>query len=221
MKRIAYYGGTFDPIHCGHLTVAKTLVDLFDLDQFVFVPAFHAPHKPDTKPTGAYHRYAMLCLATAEEPKISVSLMEIETGEKRYSIDTLTQLGRENAANTMFFVMGADSWMEIKTWREWEKLLMFTNHIVVSRPGYNLETGHVTEKVRGRIVDLIGEPDQKAREIVKAAGDDPAIFLTDAVHFDISATEIREDVREDDVLDRTDDVPPEVAKYIEKYELYR
>jgi nicotinate-nucleotide adenylyltransferase len=214
-SRIAFYGGTFDPVHCGHLTVAKRLVELFGLDRFIFVPAFHAPHKPETKPTSAFHRFAMLCLATAGDVNISVSDIELETGEKQYSIDTLSRLKAANNDSEIFFVMGADSWSEITTWRDWERLLLLTNQIVVSRPGYEIESDHITEKVRERIVDLRGG---------KHIGDcqfETSIYITDAVWLDVSATAIREDVREDEVLDRADDVPPEVAKYIEKYELYR
>ena len=221
MKRIAYYGGTFDPVHCGHLAIAKSLIQLFRLDEFVFIPAFHAPHKPHISPTSAYHRYAMLCLATEGEPQMSVSLMEVETGEKRYSLDTLTELTAKNFVNTMFFVMGADSWSDIRTWHEWERVLLLTNHIVVTRPGYSIETSHVTEPVRRRIVDIRGYDEDGIRSIVDSASFGPRIFVTDAVRFDISATEIRDDIGADDVLDRTDAVTEAVAKYIEKYELYR
>ncbi len=213
-RRIAFYGGTFDPVHCGHLTIARRLVGMFDLDKFVFVPAFHAPHKPDSEPTSGYHRFAMLCLATQDRPKISVSTIELDLAEKRYSIDTLTQLKDYFPDHEIFFVMGADSWAGIRTWREWERLLSLTNHIVVSRPGYDINFDHVTDEIRERIVDIRGKSDF---ELI----DQHAIYITDAIRLDISATEIREDVREDEVLDRDDDVPPEVAKYIEKYELYK
>jgi nicotinate-nucleotide adenylyltransferase len=218
-RRTAYYGGTFDPVHLGHLTVATRLLDLFELDEFAFLPAYHAPHKPDSKPTSAYHRYAMLCLATEDEPRIKVSQLELETGEKRYTIDTLGQLKKLHAGETLFFVMGADSWADILTWRRWEGVLLSTNHIVVTRPGYEIETGHVTDAVRERIVDLRGR--RSNDEIAAELKEDDRIYFTDAVNFDVSATEIRDDVRADAVLDRTDDVPVEVAKYIEKYDLYR
>ena len=218
-RRTAYYGGTFDPIHLGHLTVATRLLDLFELDEFAFLPAYHAPHKPDSKPTSAYHRYAMLCLATEDEPRIKVSQLELETGEKRYTIDTLGQLKKLHAGETLFFVMGADSWADILTWRRWEGVLLSTNHIVVTRPGYEIETGHVTDAARERIVDLRGR--RSNDEIAAELKEDDRIYFTDAVNFDVSATEIRDDVRADAVLDRTDDVPVEVAKYIEKYDLYR
>ena len=221
MKRIAYYGGTFDPVHCGHLAIAKSLIRLFRLDEFVFIPAFHAPHKPHIKPTSAYHRYAMLCLATENDQQTLVSPMEVETGEKRYSLDTLTELTARNAANTIYFVMGADSWSDIRTWHQWEQVLLMTNQIIVTRPGYSVATGHVTDAVRRRIVDIQGFDEAGTRSIVDSSSFGPRIFITDAVKFDISATEIREDIGADDVLDRADAVPDEVAKYIEKYELYR
>lgn len=214
-KRIALYGGTFDPVHCGHLTVAKRLVELFDLDEFVFLPAYHAPHKPDRPPTSAYHRFAMLALATQAEPRISVSTLELNHAEKRYTVETLPEIMDQYAGSDVFFVMGADSWSEITTWREWEKVLLMTNHIVVTRPGYEIGLDHVTDAVRERIVDL------RDRDDVAGQYSGFRIYITDAVRVDVSATEIRDDVSADDRLDRADDVPQEVAKYIEKYELYR
>jgi len=214
-KRIAFYGGTFDPVHCGHIAVAKHLLDLFSLEQFVFLPAFHAPHKPDRKPTSGYHRFAMLSLATQGEPRMSVSTLELEHGQKRYTIDTLPELIEQTSNADIFFVMGADSWIDITTWRDWEKVLLMTNHVVVTRPGYEIVFDHVTDAVRERVVDL---RDGHGSD-VRSGG--PKIYVTDAVKLDVSATEIREDVSEDNRLDREDDVPQEVAKYIEKYELYK
>src|SRR5215468_4026858 len=92
MTRIAFYGGSFDPVHRGHLAIAERLIDLFRLDEFVFIPAFHAPHKKRLEPTPAVDRYAMLALATNNEPFISVSKMEIEVPEKPYTVDTLERL---------------------------------------------------------------------------------------------------------------------------------
>jgi len=215
-KRVAFYGGTFDPVHCGHITVAKRLLSLFRLDEFVFLPAFHAPHKADKKPTSAYHRFAMLALATEGEQQISISTLELDRAEKRYTVDTLPELIERHPDTDLFFVMGADSWTDILTWREWEKVLLITNHIVVTRPGYEIGFEHVSDAVRSRIVDLRNS-DDAPRETSAV----PKIFITDAVSQDVSATGIRDDIREDDKLDRVSDVPQEVAKYIEKYELYR
>ena len=154
IKRIAFYGGSFDPVHCGHLTIARKLTEIFELDEFVFVPAFHAPHKKDKRPTSAFHRFAMLALATKDEPKIEVSKMELDVPHKPYTIETLERLKTEMPDAQIFFVMGADSWAEITTWREWEKVLTLVNIIVVTRPDYEIAFAHVTDNIRGRIVDL-------------------------------------------------------------------
>ncbi len=212
MKRIAYFGGTFDPIHNGHLSIGRSLTKLFDLDRFYFLPAFHAPHKPDSPPTSAYHRYAMLCLATQAERELAVSTLELDRREKRYTVDTLPELHALHPDSKVFFVMGADSWMDILTWREWEKVLLSSDHIVVTRPGYDIGFGHVSDAVRERIVDLRGGS--------PGGSEDKRIYITDAVLYDTSATELREDLS-DGRLDREDDIPAEVANYIEKYELYR
>lgn len=210
MKRIAYFGGTFDPVHNGHLSIARSLLDPFELDQFLFLPAFHAPHKPDRKPTSEFHRFTMLCLATANDERISVSTLELEKLEKRYTINTLTELKELHPADEIFFVMGADSWADILTWRDWENVLLSSNHIVVSRPGHQIKRDHVTDAVRERIVDQVGQTHHSGHQI----------YFTDAVKYDTSATELRDDLS-DGVLERESDIPAAVAKYIEKYDLYR
>jgi nicotinate-nucleotide adenylyltransferase len=212
MERIAYFGGTFDPVHNGHLAIARSLVKQFTLDRFVFLPAFHAPHKPDRRPASGYHRFAMLALATAGDKKLSVSTLELDKHESRYTVDTLKELSAAHPNDKYFFVMGADSWGDIKTWRDWENVLLAANHIVITRPGYSVAAGHVTERVRERIIDVRGNVrfDEESGE---------RIYITDAVEYDISASELREDLT-DGTLDRVTDVPAEVANYIEKYELY-
>ena len=218
MKRIAFYGGSFDPPHSGHLAIAHTLVEQFVLDEFVFIPAFHAPHKIRLKPTSAYDRYSMLCLVTQDEPKISVSKMEIETPDRPYSVETLTRLKKERPGDRIFFVMGADSWMDIRTWREWGKVLTMTNIIVVTRPDVEIAFSHVTDDIQARVVDLRGEINAKTQSSKDAKLEDQ-IYITDSVNLDISATEIRRKIRENDPAWR-EDVPAEVANYIEKYQIY-
>jgi nicotinate-nucleotide adenylyltransferase len=216
LRRIAVLGGTFDPVHNGHLAIARALVGSFALDQFVFLPAFHAPHKAEQKPTSAYHRYAMLAIATSYEAKFTVSTVELDKGMTRYSIETIPELIEEYSNSKLYFVMGADSWMDIRTWKQWESVLTISDHIIVTRPGYDLTFEHVTADVRSRIVDLRGKDLKSVRESERAS---KSIYVTDAVEFDTSATEVREDFS-DGNLDQENDVPLEVAKYIEKYELY-
>ena len=213
MTRIAFYGGSFDPVHRGHLAVADRLIDLFELDEFVFIPAFHAPHKKRLEPTPAIDRYTMLCLATNSEPNMSVSKLEIEAPNRPYTVETLTRLNDLLPDSQLFFVMGADSWWDIRTWREWEKVLTLTNHIVVTRPGFEVSGDHVTEEVRARIIDLRGQ------EEPQIANGNSQIYFTDAVNLEISASEIRKKIRVRDDEWR-DDLTLEVAKYIEKYQIY-
>lgn len=227
MKRIAFYGGSFDPVHDGHLTIARKLSEIFDLDEFVFVPAFHAPHKKEKKPTSAFHRFAMLALATAAAAEIKVSKMEIEAPERPYTVETLTRLKTELTDAQIFFVMGADSWQDITTWREWEKVLTIVNIIVVTRPDYEIGFAHVTEKIRERIIDLRNSPSSVvSRQLEEensngqlTTDEGQKIFITDAVQIDVSATEIREKIK-GGASDWQEFLPTEVIKYIEKYGLY-
>jgi len=230
MKRIAFYGGSFDPPHDGHLTIARKLIEIFELSKFVFVPAFHAPHKKDKNPTSAFHRYAMLALATNDAPKIGISKMELDVPARPYTFETLLRLKNELKNTQIFFVMGADSWQDITTWREWEKVLTLVNIIVVTRPDYEIAFSHITEEIKARIVDLREDfnaktqrrEDAKEFEIwnLKSEINEVRIYITDVVQIDVSATEIRQKIK-DDVTDWHKDVPVEIAKYIEKYKLYK
>lgn len=225
MKRIAYYGGTFDPLHKGHLLIANKLTKLFQLDSFVFVPAFHAPHKKDKDPTSPYHRFAMIALSTAELPRVEVSAIELESPERPYTIETLTKLKGDLPENEIFFVIGADSWQEIATWRDWEKVLTLVNIIVVTRPGYEIGFSHVTDEIRARIIDLRRPdpdcPNERRGDIFEALDFklETKVLITDAVQAKISASEIRSKIRSAS-KDWREFLPAEVANYIEKYDLY-
>jgi nicotinate-nucleotide adenylyltransferase len=218
-KRIAIYGGTFDPVHFGHIEVAKRVLQLFEIDELLFVPAQVAPHKLKRPVTPAMHRYAMLVLATQNDPRLRISTFELEAPDRRYTVDTLTHFKSELGESAdLFFVMGADSWSEITTWRQWERLMLIVNHIVVTRPGYDIKFDLVNSALRERIVDLRGSK-QIARAVNELAGE--KIFITDAVMLENSATEIRRALLDDDWNQITRLVPPPVADYIRKYELYR
>jgi nicotinate-nucleotide adenylyltransferase len=224
MKRIAFYGGSFDPPHNGHLTIARKLSELFELDEFIFIPAFHAPHKKGKSPTLAFHRYAMLVLATRDEAQSKVSTIELEVPARPYTVETLSKLKKELSDTEIFFVMGADSWAEIDTWREWETVLTLTNVIVVARPDYEINFSHVSEKIKKRIVDLRGnyelrEVEDKTTDNAQLTTHDSQIYITDAVNLDISSTDIRQKIQDND-RQWHKLVPEEVAKYIEKYDIY-
>ena len=213
MKRIAFYGGSFDPIHNGHLAIARKLTKLFAFDEFVFVPAFHAPHKPYRKPISAFHRYAMLALATKTDAKIKISIIELAAPEKPFTFETQTKLKNELPNEQIFFIIGADSWNEINSWKNWQQVLTLTNIVVVTRPDHELNFLHVTEEIRARIVDLRGNYK------LQMTNDRLQIYLTDAVQMDVSATEIRQLIGQEKTVWR-EFVPAAAANYIEKYRLY-
>lgn len=215
MKKIAFFGGSFDPVHNGHIQIAHAISEQFALDQFVFIPAFHAPHKLRTKPTSAYDRYAMLCLATQANSRFRVTKMELELPERPYSVETLARINEELPNEEIYFVMGGDSWRDITNWRQWETVLSLSNHIVVTRPGAEISFSHVTDEVRNRLTDLrcTGNKHQTPND------GEHRIYVTDKVNMDVSASEIRRKIRSSDRSWITD-VPVEVANYIEKYQIY-
>jgi len=186
------YGGTFDPPHNGHLAIARAVTGILELDRFIFVPAFHAPHKKDKNPTSPFHRFA--------------------------TFQTLVKAREVFGDARLFFIMGGDSWNEINTWREWEQVLTAVNIIVVTRLGHDLALDHVSDIVRDRIVDVRGISPQSIGRAVDEHGED-SIFFTDAVQLDIAATDLRALIASGDSAWK-DSVPDEVAKYIEKYQIY-
>jgi nicotinate-nucleotide adenylyltransferase len=194
--RIALYGGTFDPVHLGHLEVARRVSELFEIEKVVFIPAQIAPHKVGRPVTEPIHRYAMLALATQNDSQLLISTFELDAPDRRYTVDTVAEFQRRLGDDTeLFFIMGADSWSEITTWRDWERLLRMTNHIVVTRPGYEVPPAPV--------------------------GLGNRILFTDAVQKDISATNIRRLANEERYDELEQLVPRSVAGYIKKYGIYR
>lgn len=222
-RRIALYGGTFDPVHVGHLSVARRVASLFALDEVIFIPAYVAPHKRERVVSPPLHRYAMLALATQDEERFRISTAELDAPERPFTVNTLAYF-RETLGDEarLFFIMGADSWAEITTWREWERLLTMENHIVVTRPRYELSTEHVTDGVRAMMVDLRGRDTNGVGQVLEENRDAKRIYLTDAVRLDLSATAVRRAARQsEDGAELASLVPPTVAAYIKKYRLYR
>lgn len=222
-RRIAAFGGTFDPIHNGHVGIARVIVHNFGLDRLLIVPAHRPPHKDPRRIADAYHRYAMAALATLDEPRVTVSTIELEAPERPYTFETIDRLrsvlgaggGAGGAGTRLFFVMGADSFEEINTWREPARLLSSTEVIVITRPGYDLKTSHLEARFETTVIDM------REREAESQIPDDGNhhIYLTGYVNNGVSSTEIRERIRDGESIEGL--VPPRVADYINKYDLYR
>ena len=128
--RPALFGGTFDPIHNAHLTVAREAADRFALERVLFVPAAHPPHKPESMGASYADRYRMVELACVADPRFSASRLE-EGDAQSYSVDTIERVG-----GTPFFIIGADAFAEIESWHRWRDVVRLAEFIVVTRPGH-------------------------------------------------------------------------------------
>ncbi|MFS8084099.1 MAG: nicotinate-nucleotide adenylyltransferase [Acidobacteriota bacterium] len=219
LRRAAIYGGTFDPVHNGHIEVADRVLELFELDEVIFVPACVPPHKRGTGITSAWHRFAMLALATQHDARLRLSTIELDAPERPYAVDTVERMqGEVGSGLRLFFMIGADSWAELNTWHEWQTLLKMCDLIVVTRPGYDLSANFPAEIAK--VVDARGMSRQEISELLRADSG-PRVFLSDAAMIDVSATTIRAAARSKSREKLSEKVPAEVASYIDKYNLYR
>lgn len=135
--RLALFGGTFDPIHNAHLTVAREAADKFELPQILFIPAAYPPHKADQTVATYEDRYEMVALACKSDARFVPS--RLEEGEGRsYSINTIEKVCAPD--RTLYFIIGADAFAEITTWHRWQDVVRLTDFIVVTRPGHEYET---------------------------------------------------------------------------------
>ncbi len=191
--KIAIMGGTFNPIHYAHLLSAEQVREGLGYDKILFVPAARPPHKSQPDMVSAEHRYQMVLLATADNPYFEVSRIELDRAGPSYTIQTIKTLRHLYGKTTeLAWIIGADSLIEYKIWKNFDEVLEQCTMIVTTRPNYDLE--RVPSDVRSRVTTLrINE-------------------------FDMSATEIRERVRSNSSIRYL--VPEEVAAYINKHQLY-
>jgi nicotinate-nucleotide adenylyltransferase len=149
--RLGVMGGTFDPIHHGHLVAASEVASVFDLDEVVFVPTGQPWQKADKDVTAGEHRYLMTVIATASNPSFTVSRVDIERPGPTFTIDTLRDLKVQRPEAQLFFITGADAMAQILTWKNAEELWSLAHFIGVTRPGHELNG-------RGRDVSLLEVP---------------------------------------------------------------
>ena len=140
MKKIGLLGGTFDPIHIGHLLMARAALEMLGLDQVIFIPSCVPPHKKAPTLFSAKDRLKMVRLATKENPQFDVSDFEIKKGGKSYSVDTVRHFQKAAPASTkLFFIVGGDAIKEIDTWKDIDELKKMCSFVSVNRPGYPRE----------------------------------------------------------------------------------
>ncbi|HKV26796.1 MAG TPA: nicotinate-nucleotide adenylyltransferase [Candidatus Acidoferrales bacterium] len=219
-RSIAIFGGTFDPIHSGHLAVANAAARRFHLEAIYFVPSSRPPHKKREELAAFSHRYAMVALAAAEDSKFIPSLAEAPAGlrdpsrdaEIFYSIDTVRRFRREYPRDRIYFIMGADSFLEITIWKSYEALLDSCDFIIASRPGFRID--ELRQVLPPKLFSR-----KPARESSAIALRNSAVHLLTAVSSEISSTEIRRRRKRGASIHGL--VPAGVEDYILKQALYR
>lgn len=190
-QRIGIMGGTFDPIHNGHLVAASEVQAVFNLDEVVFVPTGNQPYKQNRHVTLAEHRYLMTVVATASNPRFSVSRVDIDREGMTYTIDTLRDLRTQYPDAEFFFITGADVLPQILGWKDSDELWGMAHFVGVTRPGHNL--------------DISGLPPE-------------GVTLVEVPAMAISSTEVRDRIKRG--LQPWYLVPEGVVQYIAKYRLY-
>ena len=140
--RVGIMGGTFDPIHHGHLVAASEVASRFDLDEVVFVPTGEPYHK-DRHVSTAEHRYLMAVIATASNPRFWVSRVDIDRGGPTYTVDTIHDIAAIRPGAELFFITGADALAQILSWHQAEDALKLARFVGVTRPGYDLSDAHL------------------------------------------------------------------------------
>lgn len=191
--KLGVFGGTFDPVHHGHLIVAEYVRESVGLDRVVFIPTMISPHKADDAVTPAAHRLAMLREGVKSNPFFQVSDMEVERGGVSYTVDTLRALAEAHRSDQLYLLIGADNLIEFRTWKEPAEIVRLARLVVMNRPGFPSA--------------------QRDPELPEN------IIQCPVPSIDISATEIRQRVVNGLTISNL--VPPGVARYIGRHRLYR
>ena len=190
-------GGTFDPIHYGHLVAASEVAHKFELEEVVFVPSGQ-PWQKERHVSAAEDRYLMTVIATASNPQFSVSRVDIDRGGPTYTVDTLQDLHTLNPDSELYFITGADALASILSWQGWERLFELARFVGVNRPGYDLSRDHIT-----KVLDNLAED---------------AVTLLEIPALAISSTDCRQRAEEHRPLWYL--MPDGVVQYVSKRRLY-
>jgi nicotinate-nucleotide adenylyltransferase len=196
-EAVGIMGGTFDPVHFGHLVAAEEARLRFGLARVVFVPNGRPPHKKDYRVTAAERRYEMAFLATAGNPGFETSRIELDREGPSYAVDTVAAFRRRFGARArLYFITGADAMLEYTTWREPQQLAGMCEFIAAMRPGYDAR----------HLADALGEDLMERCRVLRIPG------------VDISSTELRRRAASGESLRYF--TPPAVAQYIKQHRLY-
>ena len=221
-KKIGLMGGTFDPVHNGHLHLAKEAQKFLDLDRVLFIPAFRSPHKLELEPETCEHRVSMLGLALENQPGFFMDKIEINKQAVSYTIETLEELKADHPDWNMFLILGADAFLAIDTWKDCTKLLDFCNILVGTRPGAAFE---IPKSIKNKL--SLSEPEKISNSLKKETeskvlenqkNGTQVIFFKIPL-LDISSKDIRQRILRKEEIKNL--LPPSVDHYIMKHRLYR
>lgn len=206
-------GGTFDPIHNGHLAAADAAQKFLDLDSIMLVPSRIPPHRQDPVGATSEQRFSMATLAAAGWPGWAVSRIEIDREGFSYTFDTLVELRKARPGTQIFFILGADAFAEMDTWSRFPDVLDLANFVVVSRPGITLDS------LRERVPSAFEHHPPCSPSALRDLGsEETRVILVEAITPDVSSTDIRRRVRAG--LPLSGLVPDTVAEYIRAHRLY-
>lgn len=155
VRRLGVMGGTFDPIHHGHLVAASEVANEFGLDEVIFVPTGNPWQKEGKTVSPAEDRYLMTVIATASNPRFSVSRVDVDREKSTYTVDTLRDLRSQHPNAELYFITGADALESILTWQNWEELFELAKFVGVSRPGFELGVEHLAKHLRSLPADTL------------------------------------------------------------------
>ncbi|HUZ05021.1 MAG TPA: nicotinate (nicotinamide) nucleotide adenylyltransferase [Acidobacteriaceae bacterium] len=233
--RIGFFGGSFDPPHCGHITLAVVAANQFSLDRVLLAPVGVQPLKNGDPATDFLHRYAMTALAAQADPRLQPSLLDapLQDGRPNYTVDTLARLQRslqkksqvpaqDGAETSLFTLLGADSFLGLRNWYQPERLLALCNWIVASRPGY-FEGHALATAVASLPAGIQAEPvsDRTHGEYLRlrhADGSNTNVWFLPQMQEDVSATALRAAIPAG--AWNASLLPAPVAEYIRKTGLY-
>jgi nicotinate-nucleotide adenylyltransferase len=210
--RIGILGGTYNPIHFGHLRAAEEIRKAFDLEKIIFIPSARPPHK-EKEVIYPSHRFAMVNLAIEKNPYFFSSDVELKRQDKSYSIETINHFRQKYGKAEFFLILGTDAFLEIETWKNYKNLFSLCNFIVISRPGYGKRSG---KDLLPAEISRDFSYDRKKKRYIYRGGF--STYFQKITLLDISSKKIRKYIREGKSIKYL--LPEKVREYIAEHRLY-
>ncbi|NIQ01701.1 MAG: nicotinate (nicotinamide) nucleotide adenylyltransferase [Nitrospinaceae bacterium] len=219
-KKIGLLGGTFDPVHEGHLGMARDLVRIVGLDRVIFIPACQSPHKQNQSSADPAHRLNMLKIALTGRPEFQISEIELERGDISYTCDTLSHFRKQFPGDDLYLIMGADTFKDFSTWKQYQTLLREAHLLVATRPGH---IHNLSRQILRPLLDPLSltyelQKETPGLQVYLCRETGKTLTFCEIQPRDISSREIREKLRGGNTAKNM--LPPDVEEYIITHRLY-